>query len=128
MHNSKALRVQIARYGLGLVLTAALGFHVGVLLGFVPDAIVWGGRIADPQQRIHLETLSLSLNLIFWIVVVGEKNLLSRGLPARIIRIVYWSMAAVFFLNTLGNLAAISIWEKVIFTPITILLCYFAYG
>jgi hypothetical protein len=49
-------------------------------------------------------------------------NLIPVILPKIIFTISFWIMAILFVLNTLGNIISKNKYEKIIFTPVTILL------
>ncbi len=105
-----------------LILSLVLVFHVLVLSGVVPYAIVWGGRVDSDEQMQTAEAVSIfMLIFILWILamksrrlppIVSEKNL--NGC--------IWAIAILFALNTLGNLLSENRFEKIVFTPITLLL------
>ncbi len=42
--------------------------------------------------------------------------------PPLLLRIIFWLMFFLFSLNTLGNLMAESMFEKALFTPVTLIL------
>jgi hypothetical protein len=44
-----------------------------------------------------------------------------------VIRLALWAMAALFLLNTLGNLLSTNEFEKLVFTPLTLLLSLFSF-
>lgn len=104
------------------ILSLMIVFHVLVLAGVIPFAMVWGGRITDRAQMLRLETISVMVNLLLLAVVGVRAGLLGRRLPQGIITIVLWIMSGLFFLNTIGNLLSLNGLERLLFTPLTLLL------
>lgn len=114
----------------GWVLIALLGaacvFQLFVLAGFIPTEMVWGGRLANAEERTVGATVSLStLILMISVVVLRLKASSVRG---QIIgRYGAWAMVLLFALNTVGNLFALDQRETWIFTPITALTALLAW-
>ena len=97
-------------------------FHILLLLGVVPSDIVWGGKAPDEATIIKLEIFSLVTSLIF-LAVICAKLKQSRNMKFRkVINIAVWIIFGYFLLNIVGNLASGVTIEKLIFTPITIIL------
>lgn len=97
-------------------------FHFLVLLQIIPYTIVWGARIQNTQQMLALETVSLLLNLFILAVVLLKAGYLTWKVHPTAIRLLLWLFAALFAINTLGNLFSNNFVEAVIFTPLTLLL------
>jgi hypothetical protein len=101
-------------------------FHFGVILGWIPNTIVWGGRIQTREQFLLLECISLLVNTAFLWIIAQRAAYVKSSLPLKGLKIVLWGMAGLYALNTLGNLMAITSLEKYLFTPLTFvsaLLC-----
>ena len=108
------------------LLGAACVFQLFVLAGFIPTEMVWGGRLANAEERTVGATVSLStLILMISVVVLRLKASSVRG---QIIgRYGAWAMVLLFALNTVGNLFALDQRETWIFTPITALSALLAW-
>ena len=117
--------INIAQYGLIIILPAVLVFHFLVLLKVIPYKIVWGGRLKSDTQMYRFEVVSIFTNLIFLAIVFAYSGILLSDISPNIISILLWIMAALFSLNTLGNLMSKNKWEKIIFTPLTFILFIF---
>lgn len=117
--------IHIAQYGLIIILSAVLVFHFLVLLKVIPYKIVWGGRLKSDTQMYRFEVVSIFTNLIFLAIVFAYSGILLSDISPNIISILLWIMAALFALNTLGNLMSKNKWEKIIFTPLTFILFIF---
>lgn len=118
---------KIAERGLILIFGLTIVFHVLVLTGIIPYTIIWGGRIASESEMYVFEAVSLLLNLLFLFIILIKAKILLPRFPEKIIQIALWVMAILFVLNTVGNLLSTSHIEKIIFTPITILLSVFCF-
>ncbi|KUG07248.1 hypothetical protein [Solirubrum puertoriconensis] len=117
---------RVAAYGILLITGLSVGFHVLVLARVVPSEIVWGGGQKDPQQLLVLESVSITINLLIWMVVAVRVGLLKLKINATVIRGALWLMVGVFALNTVGNLFSTNSFEKAAFTPVTLLLALFS--
>ncbi len=105
-----------------LMLTTVLFVHVLVLVGVVPYTAVWGGRIESQEQMQVSEMISIvSVMLMMWVLAMKSRRL-SQVIPEKVLDVIIWAMAVLFGLNTLGNLLSENVFEKVFFTPLTLLL------
>ncbi len=113
---------RIAANGLLIILTLIILFHILVLVRIIPFHIVWGGRLKDVSQMVVFETLSIGINILMLAVVGVHGGLVKTNIHPRFIKIALWIMGSLFLINTLGNLVAISPLERLVFTPLTLLL------
>jgi hypothetical protein len=97
-------------------------FHALVLLQIIPFTIVWGGRLKTESDMYVFESISLIINICMLVVVLSKKEIIHLNIPPKMITVALWLMCLLFFINTLGNLNAIDPFEKIVFTPITLLL------
>lgn len=105
-----------------LLLTTVLFVHVLVLVGVVPYTVVWGGRIESQEQMQVSEMISIvSVMLMMWVLAMKSRRL-SQVIPEKVLDVIIWAIAVLFGLNTLGNFLSENIFEKVFFTPLTLLL------
>jgi hypothetical protein len=118
---------RIATIGLLLILTLVILFHLLVVTGVVPFQIVWGGRLKDTSQMLVFETLSILLNLLMLLVVAIQASLVKVSLNRMTLKIAFWLMGLLFFINTIGNLVSLNSLEQVVFTPVTLLLALFSF-
>ena len=105
-----------------IILSATIFFHLLIILGFIPFENVWGGRLKSKEEMLKFETLSIFINLVFIFVVFMKMRVLKLKVSPKVITGFLWTMAALFVLNTVGNLFAINHLEKYIATPITLIL------
>jgi hypothetical protein len=97
-----------------------------IMTGIIPFEIVWGGRLKDKSQMLTFETISVVVNLVMLTVVAIKAGILKTGINPVIIRIFLWIMFVIFFLNTIGNIFSNNELEKIIFTPLTLILSIFS--
>jgi hypothetical protein len=122
----KLFSEQLAIYGLLVSLSMIIGFHFLVITGIIPFQIVWGGRLQNFSQMVLFETVSISLNLVMIAIVARYANFLKWRVNQAFIRIGLWAMFALFLINTIGNLFSMNELEKIIFTPVTLMLSFFS--
>jgi len=103
------------------LLTVVVLFHILVLVGVVPQKIVWGGRLSSQQELIQFEIFAIAIN-VFMIFVVSHPAGLVQILKPVLVRWILILMTLLFALNTIGNLMAVDPLERWIFTPLTALM------
>lgn len=122
----KVFSERLAVAGLLIILSLMVVFHVLVLTGIIPFDIVWGGRLKTHGQMLNFEASSIFINLVMLGIVSLKAGLLKAPVSPFFIRTALWGMFALFLLNTLGNLASVNDFEKMVFTPMTLLLALFS--
>ncbi len=108
-----------------IVLSLATIFHLLVISGIIPFEIVWGGRLNDQSQMLIFETVSIAINLIMSSVIGIEGGFLKWNVNKKIIQIALWVMFGIFFVNTIGNCFSNNEFEKLVFTPLTMISAIF---
>jgi len=111
-----------ASIGLIILFSLLIVFHGFAILGVIPYEMLWGGRLTGESQMLVFETISIWLNLIMLGIVVIHAGLWKINISPRITIIALWAMTALFLLNTIGNLVSKNQLEKMIFTPVTLVL------
>lgn len=97
----------------------ALIFHVLVILEFVPNDIVWGGRITFKEELYIFESISIGINIFFLYVLLAYTKKIKTPIGEKFLKVLMWTMCVIFSLNTIGNLLAKTTTETIIFTPVT---------
>ena len=97
-------------------------FHILIMIGIVPYDIVWGGQIKDDVSLMKFEIFGIATSFLFLVIVLVKVDYLKFTKFRKIIKIAVWIMFVFFLLNTVGNLASGVTLEKLIFTPVTIIL------
>ncbi len=68
------------------------------------------------------EAFSIFLNALFLFIAIKKHKQIKLGESSRFINVMLWIMFALFVLNAIGNLFSINSFEKMVFTPVTIVL------
>jgi len=84
--------------------------------------MVWGGRLNSDSEMFKFEFISLFINLFFIGIILVKAKIIELSVPDIILKSMLWIMFGLFCLNTVGNLLSKNKLEKLIFTPLTILL------
>jgi hypothetical protein len=118
----RAINFQLA---VKLMLTlpiAGIVFHLLVLVGVVPYSIVWGGRINSTTELVIFEIFSISVMVIVIAVIANKGGYLSSNSLwlKQLSTLLLWLLVILFALNTIGNLFAKSLFETIVFTPLTL--------
>lgn len=96
-------------------------YHVLVVAGIIPMNQAWGGRLKSREHMLLMESLSLLVNaLLFW-VVAQRAAFMKIRLSNQTLVIFLRTMAFVFLLNTFGNAVALQDFERLVFTPLTLI-------
>jgi len=116
------MKIKIASIVLIALFSLIIAFHFLILLKVIPYTIAWGGRLQNDNEMFVFEGVSIALNALFLFISITKFKQIRLGKSSRFINILLWIMFALFALNTIGNLFAINSFEKMVFTPITIVL------
>ncbi|MCC3154181.1 hypothetical protein Q3A66_04785 [Hymenobacter sp. BT770] len=100
--------------------------HVLVVAGVIPFAVVWGSRLRDHSQMVTFEAVSLTVTLLMLAAVAVQARYVKIRIPHRVMTVVFSLMFLLFLANTAGNLVSKNELEKLIFTPMTLLLTLFS--
>lgn len=117
---------RIALNGLLAILLLMTAFHVLVMLGVIPAGIVWGGGVRNHAQLMTAEAVSVLVTLLMLPVVAVKAGYVKARINHRVVQGLLWLMALLFLANTVGNLLSKNEFEKVVFTPLTLLLALFS--
>ena len=123
----KILPLSIAVYGIIIILSCTIIFHLLVLLGIIPSTIVWGGNLADKTQLYTMEGISIAINCLMLFVILNYAGIIKINTNRKFLVAVIWLMFLLFLLNTVGNLLAKNAIETWVFTPLTLLLAIFCF-
>lgn len=102
---------------LGLLFLVLL-FHICIILKIIPYSIVWGGRLANDNQMYVFESMSILINLFLSWLLLMKGDFVKFKFSNKKINIVLWIFFGLFVLNTIGNIFAKTIFEK-LFTVVT---------
>lgn len=118
--------ISIAQFGLLILLSLLLLLHFIVLIKIIPYNIIWGGRLRSNNEMYRFEIFSVLISSLFIIVILTQAGFIRINIPNRIITYALWFMTGLFLLNTFGNAISKNKIERLLFTPITILLTIFS--
>ncbi|WNS77947.1 hypothetical protein RRU94_05590 [Domibacillus sp. DTU_2020_1001157_1_SI_ALB_TIR_016] len=102
--------------------TAALFMHILILLNILPYDFVWGGRLKSQEDLIIFEAISILVQTVFILIVAVKLGYFLKGRFKKIINVGLWTMCGIMVLNSAGNAASNSDLEKLLMTPLTVLL------
>jgi len=119
------ITARFATNALLIIFSLVIIFHVLVLSGIVPFDMVWGGRLQSKEQMITFELTSIAINIMMLTIVTIHAGVVKVNINKKVLKTALWLMFVLFLFNTLGNLLSVNVMEKIIFTPITILLSVF---
>ncbi len=123
----KKISMKMATNTVMALLSCVVVFHLLILVGVIPYAIVWGGRLESASQMYVFEAVSLAINLGMMLVIGVKGGYVKPCLSHGVVRAILWVLVILFLLNTVGNLFSLSTLESIVFTPLTLvsaLLCY----
>lgn len=124
MKNFDAKR--IATKGLLVILSLFVILHLFIMLGVVPYRMVWGGRLQNTSEMLFFEATSVIVNLMMLAAVGIHAGIMKVRINRAILKAAFWAMFVLFLLNTMGNLLSDNEMEKLVFTPLTLLLSLFS--
>jgi len=112
----RAFQISLTLYSIFFI------FHLLVMVGVIPQEIVWGGRVESREELIGFEMVSITILLIALTLTLLRAKYLHHPKFAKITQYTMWFLFALFVLNTIGNLLAVDLMETLLFTPVTLLL------
>lgn len=110
-----------------IVLLLLFLMNIGILSGLLPFTMVWGGNVASRSDMIMLELITIFVLILFIVITVIKLKNLEKQTKSKISNIGLWIMFIYFSFNIIGNLAAKTSTETLIFTPVSIILALFSF-
>jgi hypothetical protein len=95
-----------------IINAVVLLFHVSILLKFIPYSITWGGRLKTDEEMYVFETISILINVFFSFILSIKGHLIKEILPIKVVNVILWVFFAIYALNTVGNLFAVTTFEQ----------------
>jgi hypothetical protein len=121
-----SLNYSVARIA-GII--AAVLFAVVIVLqillaaGVLPISMAWGGQRPVLTTGLRLASVAAVVILVLFAYVICRRaGLFSNNPTTTAIKFLSWIVTAFLVLNTIGNLTSKSTGERMLFSPITILL------
>ena len=109
---------------LKIVFSVFIVFHIAItisiiFLDIIPVDYLWGGQLKTKGELFIFELISILIQTICLLYVLLYKKYFSEKTTGKIIA---WILFIIFSLNTVGNILAKTLFEKIIFTPVTLCL------
>jgi len=98
--------------------------HILIITSVIPFDAVWGGKLTSIEEMYQFESVSIGITLLMILTVLMKAKILPFSLPAKLVSFLLWLWTVLFALNTLGNLFAETLFEKLVFTPVTLILVF----
>lgn len=104
------------------MLLALFALHIGIIAGWLPSSIVWGGRIQSRKQLLAFEAIGVAILLVIigisavkigWFSVVGAGGVVDLAMKF---------IAAFFFMSAIGSLLGRHPLERWLMGPVALLL------
>lgn len=108
-----------------ILLTLLVILHLLIILKVVPYEIVFGGQITDANSMLKFEITAAVVSLVFLVTILLKMKYLKPGKLKKAVNIFTWIVFFYFILNTGLNLISSVTLEKLIFTPVTVMLSVF---
>jgi len=90
----------------------SLIFHLLIIIGVIPYALTWGGKLESTKEMLLFETISILINLFFIHTLLQKGSYIRSTYSKKFIRIILWVFFILFILNTAGNIQAVTTFEK----------------
>lgn len=100
---------------------AVITFHLLIVFQVIPYTVVWAGKLETVDEMYAFEVASISINVFLVAVLLLKGNYVKHRISDKILNAILWIFVSLFALNTIGNLLAESLFEKIVFTPLTLL-------
>jgi len=110
-----------------VILSMVLIFHLLVLSQVIDFKNNWGGRLSNENEMYLFETLSFTLNSFLLFIILQKASYIKQYFTTKFINVILWLFVIIFGLNTIGNLFANNLFEKIlgtIFTLVSAYLCF----
>jgi hypothetical protein len=108
-----------------ILFVVVIVLQILLALGFLPISMAWGGRQSQLTPSLRIASLVAVVLLGTFIYVIRYRAGLLGVMPIPMfIKIFSWIITAFMSFNILGNIASSSKMERLIFTPITVLLTF----
>ena len=111
----KALKIMI------LLLTLVVIFHFAIIARLIPYQIVWAGKLKSVDEMYAFEAASIAINIFIIALLFLKAKHIKRNTSNKILDALLWLFVILFAANTVGNLMAETWFEKLVFTPLTLL-------
>jgi len=116
----KKLQIPALKIMIGLLIAVIL-FHSLIITQIIPYTIVWAGKLKEVESMWKFETISIAINSFLLTTLLLKGNYLKSKISDKILNAILWLFMFVFVINTIGNLMSKTLFEKIVFTPLTLI-------
>lgn len=103
------------------LLTAVVILHLAIITRLIPHDIVWAGKLKTVAEMYTFEAVSIAVNLFLIALLLLKRRSLQGTTGDKILNMILWLFILLFAANTIGNVMARTLFEKLVFTPLTFL-------
>lgn len=118
--NNPISKKQALKMMLGLLFMVIL-FHIAIMTYLIPYTLIWGGKLKTESQMYLFETTAISINLFLMILLLLKGNYIKNTISNNMVNGTLWIFLVIFALNTFGNIMAETMFEKIAFTPLSLI-------
>ena len=93
---------------------AVILFHLAILTKIIPYDVIWGGMLNNDVEMYVFEGVSILVNLLLGLVLLIKGEYLLKLIPTSVVNIILWIFFSLFGLNTIGNIFAETLFEKIL--------------
>lgn len=104
-----------------LLLSLVICFHLAIITRLIPYTVVWAGKLNSAEQMYRFETVSILINSFLLLVLCLKGKYIKHSVPEVLLNVILWVFVFLFALNTVGNLLAETLFERLVFTPLTLI-------
>ena len=105
-----------------ICLLTLMVFHILVILKILPSNIVWDGQMDNGLSVLFLEIAALVLTAFFILIAAAKTGYIKSHRLRKAANAGIWVIVVFFSFNIAGNLMAKTYLEKLVFTPLSILM------
>lgn len=116
-----SLKPQTAFHGYLVIVLIALIYHALILTQVVDYKNAWGGQLASLEQMYVFETFSITLQILFTVIIFLKLRAKPETFVYKATRILVYTISVIFLLNTIGNIFAVEMFERLVFSPLTLI-------
>ena len=118
-HNVIKTSANIATGVFGIVII----YQLLIALGVIPITMAWGGRQNELTPGLRIASIAaMAILALFAFLIRWRAGLVGSREVTLVVKILAWVVTAYMAFNTLGNLTSQSLGEKILLTPLTLIL------
>lgn len=87
-------------------------FHICIIVKIIPYNIAWGGRLTNDNEMYVFESISILINVLLSWLLLMKGDIIECKFSYKIVNVILWIFFVLFILNTIGNIFARTLFEK----------------